>query len=59
MAQVHKLLYTIPQVCEATGYSRSFIYERIAARELAVVRIGRTIRVAEADLREWIERAGK
>ena len=59
MAQVHKLLYTIQEVCDATGYSRSFVYERIAAGELPVVRIGRTIRVAEADLREWIERAGK
>ena len=59
MAQVHKLLYTIQEVCEATHYSRSFVYERIAAGELPVVRIGRTIRVAEADLREWIERAGK
>ena len=59
MAQVHKLLYTIQEVCEATAYSRSFVYARIAAAELRVVRIGRTIRVAEADLREWIGRAGK
>ena len=50
-----KILYRIPEVSGATGYSRSFIYEAIAAGSLKVVRKGRTIRVAAEDLQKWIE----
>lgn len=53
-----KLLYRIPEVSGATGYSRSFIYEAIATGSLKVVRKGRTIRVAAEDLKEWIEDQG-
>ncbi|MDP7201215.1 MAG: helix-turn-helix domain-containing protein [Dehalococcoidia bacterium] len=53
-----KLLLTIPQVSETTHYSRSFIYEAIAAGSLKVVRKGRTIRVSAEDLRAWIEDQG-
>jgi len=52
---IEKILYRIPEVAKATGYSRSFIYEAIAARSLKVVRKGRTVRVAAEDLRTWIE----
>ena len=50
-----RLLYKIPQVVDVTGYSRSFIYEAIAAGSLNVVRKGRTIRVTADDLSAWIE----
>ena len=49
-----KVLLKIPEVAEATGYSRGFIYERIAAGELKVVRNGRTVRVAVDDLEAWV-----
>ena len=50
-----KFLFTIPQVGETTGYSRSFVYQAIAAGSLKVVRKGRTIRVTAEDLKAWIE----
>jgi len=52
---IPKELLRIPEVVEITGYSRSFIYERIAAGELKVIRTGRTIRISTNDLREWID----
>ncbi|MDP6132436.1 MAG: helix-turn-helix domain-containing protein [Dehalococcoidia bacterium] len=52
---IDKLLLKIPEVVQATGYSRSFIYEAIAAGSLKVVRKGRTIRVRAEDLKAWIE----
>ncbi len=52
---IDKLLLMIPEVVQATGYSRSFIYEAIAAGSLKVVRKGRTIRVRAEDLKAWIE----
>jgi len=51
---VGKILLRIPEVVQATGYSRAFIYEKIAAGELPVVRNGRTIRVATDDLLSWV-----
>jgi putative molybdopterin biosynthesis protein len=52
---VNKLLYTIPEVAEITGYSRSFIYELINKGSLPVIRVGRTARVAADGLDGWIE----
>ena len=52
---VEKLLLRIPEVVEATGFSRSFIYEQIASGGLKVMRVGRTIRVRADDLKAWIE----
>jgi excisionase family DNA binding protein len=52
---VEKLLLRIPEVVDATGYSRSFIYEQIAAGGLKAIRNGRTIRVRTADLKAWID----
>lgn len=50
-----KLLLTIPEVVQATGYSRSFIYEAVSAGALKVVRKARTIRVSVEDLQAWIQ----
>ena len=52
---VGKILLRIPEVVEATGYSRSFIYEAIVSGELKAIRKGRTIRVPADDLKAWIE----
>ena len=52
---IAKVLYRIPEVVQATGYSRSFIYEAIAAGTLKVKRKGRTIRVSTEDMNAWIE----
>ena len=55
MTTVEKMLLKIPEVVEATGYSRAFIYEQIATGGLKAIRVGRTIRVRADDLKAWIE----
>ena len=49
-----KILYRVPEVVKTTGYSRSFIYEAIAAGQLKVIRKGRTVRITAEDLKAWI-----
>ena len=58
MVMVEKLLLRIPEVAEATGFSRSFVYEQIESGGLRAIRVGRTIRVRAADLKAWIEEQG-
>ncbi len=48
-------LYSISQIQELLGIGRTKAYE-IAAHELPVVRIGRTIRVREEDVRAFVAR---
>ena len=55
MSTETKILYKVPQVTDATGYSRSFVYQAIASGSLKVIRKGRTIRIAAEDLMTWIE----
>ncbi len=48
------LAYSIPQLAEATGLSRSLIYEHIRAGRLRIAKAGRrTIVTAEA-AHEWL-----
>jgi excisionase family DNA binding protein len=49
-----RLLHTIPQVAELTNYSRSFIYLAISSGKLRVLRKGRTVRVSDDDLADWL-----
>ena len=49
-----RLLYKIPEVAGLTGYSRSFIYLAISSGRLKVVRKGRTVRVTDDDLLDWL-----
>ena len=49
-----RLLHTIPQVAGLTGYSRSFIYLAISSGRLKVVRKGRTVRITDDDLLDWL-----
>ena len=48
--QLHKL----SQVSERTGLGRTSLYEQIKAGNLKVVRVGRAVRVKEADLADFI-----
>ena len=51
-----KLLLTIPQVCEMTGFSRSLIYLLLdKPGGIPAIRIGRTVRVTVHALEQWIE----
>lgn len=48
-------LLTVREVAQLTGWSRSFVYQLITSGQLRVVRIGRTVRVDQADLDAFIE----
>ena len=48
--QLHKLA----TVSERTGLGRTVLYEQIKAGNLKAVKIGRAIRVKEADLADFI-----
>jgi excisionase family DNA binding protein len=47
-------LLTVPQVVDRTQFSRALVYELIASGRLPSVTEGRTRRVREADLDEYI-----
>ena len=51
---LERLLYKIPEVAGLTGYSRSFIYLTISSGKLRVLRKGRTVRVSDDDLADWL-----
>lgn len=36
-----KVLYTVPEICEATGLGRSLVYELLAAGRIESVHVGR------------------
>lgn len=49
-------LYTIPELCRATGWSKAFVYQRlINTGKLPVIRVGRTARVDARDLARLLE----
>lgn len=49
-------LCSVNEVQQTLGIGRTKAYELLAARQLPAVRIGRSLRVREEDLREFIER---
>ena len=49
-----RLLHTIPQVAELTNYSRPFIYLAISSGRLRVLRKGRTVRISDEPLADWL-----
>ncbi len=51
-----QMLLRAEEVQRVLGLGRSKIYEMIAAGELPVVRIGRSVRVPADALRQWVER---
>lgn len=50
----NQLLLTVPDAAARVGLGRSKLYELIAAGELPVVRIGRSVRISAERLREWV-----
>ena len=51
-----KLLLSVAEVVERTGLSESNVRRRLREGEIAKIKIGRKILVAEADLDRWLER---
>ena len=53
-SQMPKLL-ALSEVCERTALSRSTIYREIENKRLMAVKIGKSVRVTESELRRYIE----
>jgi excisionase family DNA binding protein len=51
-----KRMWTPKELQQQLGCGRTTIYELIATRQLPAVRIGRALRVAEEDLRAFVDR---
>jgi len=49
-------LLTVAEVQQLLGIGRTMAYQLINTRRLPAVRINRSLRIAEADLRAFIER---
>lgn len=45
---------TVKEVAQRLAVGRTTVYELIAKRELAVIRIGRATRIPESALERWI-----
>ena len=52
-------LMTAGEIARMLKISRAKVYRLIQRREIAVVRIGRSVRVIPADFREYAKRAHK
>ena len=48
-------LLSIPQVCQYLGMGKSWVYRRIHDGEIPSVRLGRTIKVRQSDLEQYLE----
>ena len=55
---MEKLLLKIPEASLALGIGRSTLYELIAAGELRVIRVGKSVRISVDELRRWVEQRG-
>jgi len=51
-------LHKLSEVMTRTGFSRSAVYRVINLGQLKTVKIGRSVRVKEADLHRFIESLG-
>lgn len=52
---VTRRLLGVPEVVKVTGWSRSYVYQLITSGKLRAVRVGRTVRIDQADLDAFIE----
>lgn len=53
--KVERLLYSIPEVCEATGLSRTTINSAMRDGSLKKRHFGKAVRIHVNDLRRWID----
>ncbi len=49
------VLLSIPEVCQALGMGRSWVYRRLKSGEIPSVKLGRNIKVKRQDLEEYLE----
>ena len=53
---MEKILLKPTEAAETLGIGRTRVYEMLASGELPSIRLGRSIRVPVAALKQWIER---
>jgi excisionase family DNA binding protein len=53
-----KLLYSVDETCQVLSIKRSKLYELLAAGEIASVKIGKSRRISEAALRDYVAQLG-
>lgn len=53
---MEKLLLSVKDIQDLTGYGRTSVYELLRTNQLDVIRKGRSVRVPRASLDEWIQR---
>ena len=53
---IERLSLKVTEAAAMTGYSRGMAYQLVARGEWPSIRIGKSIRVPVAALREWVER---
>ncbi len=49
------VLLSIPEVCQALGMGKSWVYRRLKSGEIPSVKLGRNIKVKRQDLDEYLE----
>ncbi len=54
-SEINERLYTVAEVQRRLCIGRSKAYELVATRQIPGVRIGRSLRIREQDLRRFIE----
>jgi excisionase family DNA binding protein len=57
MPEKLRRLYTIADVRDATSFSDSTIRRAIRLKQLAVIRMGRSIRLTQSDVDAWLDRS--
>ena len=51
-----KLLLTVGEVCEKTGWGRTLVYKLLASGDLKSIKVGRTRRIPSTALDEFIDK---
>lgn len=51
----NKILVTVPEAAEMTGFSQAFLWPRVTGGEIPSVKAGRSRRILVTDLRAWAE----
>ena len=54
--KLEKLTLKVEEACKLTGFSRGMGYQLVARGEWPSIRVGRSVRVPVAGLREWVAR---
>ena len=48
-------LLSLPEVCQELGEERTAVYQRLRSGEIPSVKLGRTLKVRQPDLKEYIK----